>query len=122
MVNVLFITDRDMLREPGLVRTLYDPACSTGGMLSVAESYLNDLNPKAKLEVFGQEINPESYATCKDDMLIKGQNPANIKFGNSFTADGLEDEKSALSPISMAIFRSRNFAGFSPTLFSATGG
>ncbi|MCK9295791.1 MAG: type I restriction-modification system subunit M [Desulfobulbaceae bacterium] len=93
MVNVLFITDRDMLTKPGLVKTMYDPACGTGGMLSVAETYLNDLNPKAKLEVFGQEINPESYAICKADMLIKGQNPANMKFGNTFTVDGLEDEK-----------------------------
>ena len=93
MVNVLFISDRDMLTQPGLVKTLYDPACGTGGMLSVAEIYLNQLNPKAKLEVFGQEINPESYAICKSDMLIKGQNPANMKFGNSFTVDGLEDEK-----------------------------
>lgn len=93
MVNVLFITDRDMLTKPGLVKTLYDPACGTGGMLSVAEIYLNELNPKAKLEVFGQEINPESYAICKSDMLIKGQNPANMKFGNSFTVDGLPDEK-----------------------------
>ena len=93
MVNVLFITDRDMLTKPGLVKTLYDPACGTGGMLSVAEIYLNELNPKAKLEVFGQEINAESYAICKSDMLIKGQNPANMKFGNTFTVDGLEDEK-----------------------------
>lgn len=93
MVNVLFITDRDILTKPGLVKTLYDPACGTGGMLSVAEIYLNELNSKAKLEVFGQEINPESYAICKGDMLIKGQNPANMKFGNTFTVDGLEDEK-----------------------------
>jgi len=62
-------------------------------MLSVAEKHLNDFNNKAKLEVFGQEINPESYAICKSDMLIKGQNPSNIKFGNTFTVDGLEDEK-----------------------------
>ena len=94
MVNALFITDRDMLTKPGLVKTLYDPASGNGGMLSVAESYLNELNPQAKLEVFGQEINPESYAyaICKSDMLIKGQNPANLKFGNSFTVDGLLDE------------------------------
>src|SRR5690606_11116774 len=90
---VLFIEDRDLLRQEGIVKTLYDPACGTGGMLSVAESYLKDLNPKAELKVFGQEINPESYAICKSDMLIKGQDSANIKFGNSFTVDGLEEEK-----------------------------
>ena len=93
MVNVLFIEDSDMLRKEGIVKTMYDPACGTGGMLSVAEQYLNDFNDKAELKVFGQEINPESYAICKSDMLIKGQNPANIKFGNTFTIDGLEEEK-----------------------------
>jgi type I restriction enzyme M protein len=92
MVNLLFVNDRDILRKKGIVKTLYDPACGTGGMLSVAEEYLNELNRDAKLEVFGQEINPESYAICKSDMLIKGQNPSNIKFGNSFTQDGLENE------------------------------
>ncbi len=92
MVNLLFVNDKDILRKRGIVKTLYDPACGTGGMLSIAEEYLHELNPDAKLEVFGQEINPESYAICKSDMLIKGQNPANIKFGNSFTQDGLERE------------------------------
>lgn len=93
MVDLLFITDRTTLTVEGTVKTLYDPACGTGGMLSVAESYLHELNPKAKLEVFGQEINPESYAVCKSDMLIKGQDPTRIKFGNTFTADGLEGEQ-----------------------------
>lgn len=93
MVNVLFIEDKDILTQEGIVKTLYDPACGTGGMLSVGEQYVKELNPKAELKVFGQEINPESYAICKSDMLIKGQNPSNIKFGNTFTVDGLEDEK-----------------------------
>lgn len=93
MVNLIFNEDRDILSKDGIVKTMYDPACGTGGMLSEAETYLNDLNPKAKLEVFGQEINPESYAICKSDMLIKGQNPSNIKFGNTFTIDGLKEER-----------------------------
>lgn len=92
MVNVLFNEDRDMLTKEGIVKTLYDPACGTGGMLSIGEEYVKELNPMAELKVFGQEINPESYAICKSDMLIKGQNPSNIKFGNTFTVDGLEDE------------------------------
>lgn len=92
MVNLLFVNDKAILRKQGIVKTMYDPAGGTGGMLSVAEEYLHELNPDAKLEVFGQEINPESYAICKSDMLIKGQNPANIKFGNTFTQDGLEGE------------------------------
>jgi len=89
MVNLLFAEDDDVLRRPGVVRTMYDPACGTGGMLSVSEEYLKELNPDARLEVFGQELNPESYAICKSDMLIKGQQADNIKFGNSFSEDGL---------------------------------
>ena len=88
MVDLLFIEDDDALRKPGIVRSLYDPACGTGGMLSVAEEYLRELNPQARLEVFGQELNDESFAICKADMMIKGQNPANIVAGNSFSQDG----------------------------------
>ena len=93
MVNLLFLEDREALSKEGIVRTLYDPACGTGGMLSVSEEYLRDLNPQGRLEVFGQEINAEAYAICKSDMIIKGHNAANIKFGNSFTTDGLPGEK-----------------------------
>ncbi|MDP3042130.1 MAG: class I SAM-dependent DNA methyltransferase [Candidatus Omnitrophota bacterium] len=93
MVNILFLNDKDVLTKKGIVKTLYDPACGTGGMLSVAEEYLRELNPGADLRVFGQELNPESYAICNSDMLIKGQNTEHIKFGNSFTQDGLKDEK-----------------------------
>ena len=92
MVNLLFMEDREVLRNSGIVRTLYDPACGTGGMLSVAEEYLHQLNPDGRLELFGQEINPEAYAICKSDMIIKNNNAANIKFGNSFTTDGLKNE------------------------------
>lgn len=88
MVDLLFVEDDDALRKPGTVRTLFDPACGTGGMLSVAEEYLRELNPNARLEVFGEELNPESYAVCKSDMIIKGQNPENIVRGNSFDQDG----------------------------------
>lgn len=93
MVNLLFLNDKAILTRKGIVKTLYDPACGTGGMLSVAEEYLRELNPDADLRVFGQELNPESYAICNSDMLIKGQNTDHIKFGNSFTQDGLKDEK-----------------------------
>ena len=93
MVNVLFIEDRDILTRDGIVKTLYDPACGTGGMLSVGEEYVKEHNRNADLKVFGQEINSESYAICKSDMLIKGQNPSNIKFGNTFTVDGLKEEE-----------------------------
>lgn len=93
MVNVLFSEDSSALTKSGIVRTLYDPACGTGGMLSVAEMHLKEMNEDARLELFGQEINPESYAICKSEMLIKGQNPTQIKFGNTFTADGLQNER-----------------------------
>lgn len=89
MVNILFLNDRDILTKKGIVKTIYDCCAGTGGMLSVAEEYLNELNPDARLEVFGQELNPESYAICKSDMLIKGQNASNIKKGNSISEDQL---------------------------------
>lgn len=93
MVNLLFTPDSQVLRTPGTVRTLYDPACGTGGMLSVAEEFLRELNPDAKLEVFGQDYNNEAFAICCSDMMIKGQNPESVKFGDSFTQDGLADKK-----------------------------
>lgn len=83
MVNLLFMNDRDILTQKGIVKTIFDCCAGTGGMLSVAEEYLQELNPNARLEVFGQELNPESYAICKSDMLIKGQNPTNVAKGNS---------------------------------------
>jgi len=88
MVSLLFIEDDDMLAKPGVVRTIYDPTAGTGGMLSVAGEYLEEHNPQARLTMFGQELNPESYAICKADMLIKGQDVANIVFGNTFSDDG----------------------------------
>jgi type I restriction enzyme M protein len=93
MVDVLFLEDRDILTNPGIVKTIYDPACGTGGMLSIADEYIRELNPDSNPVVFGQEVNPESYAICKSDMLIKGQEVNNIKFGNSFSIDGLAGEK-----------------------------
>lgn len=93
MVNLLFIEDEDVLTTPGIVKSLYDPACGTGGMLSVAEDALRLMNPQARLEVFGQELNPETYAICRSDMMLKGKNAANIYFGNSFDRDGLPDSK-----------------------------
>jgi type I restriction enzyme M protein len=71
------------------VRSIYDPTAGTGGMLSVAGEHLAQQNPGARLVMYGQELNPESYAICKADMLIKGQDIANIVFGNTLSADGL---------------------------------
>ena len=88
MVNLLFIEDDAVLSKPGVVRTMYDPTAGTGGMLSIAGEYLEEHNPQARLTVFGQELNAESYAICKADMLIKGQDVANIVFGNTLSEDG----------------------------------
>ena len=89
MVNLLFIEDDEVL-TPGnpIVRTIYDPTAGTGGMLSSAGEYLLEHNPEARLTMYGQELNPESYAMCKADMLIKGQDVSNIIFGNTLSDDG----------------------------------
>src|SRR5271157_1199665 len=89
MVNLIFIEDDEALTKRGVVRSIYDPAAGTGGMLSVSGEHLAELNPNARLVMYGQELNPESYAICKADMLIKGQDIANIIFGNTLSDDGL---------------------------------
>lgn len=88
MVSLLFVEDDDALSKPGVVRTIYDPTAGTGGMLSIAEEQLTAHNPGARLTMFGQELNDESYAICKADMLIKGQDVANIMPGNTLSDDG----------------------------------
>ena len=88
MVNLLFIEDDDVLSKQHVVRTIYDPTAGTGGMLSIAGEYLEEHNPEARLTMYGQELNDESYAICKADMLIKGQNVANIIPGNTLSEDG----------------------------------
>jgi type I restriction enzyme M protein len=93
MVELIFIEDGDALSKPGVVRSLYDPTAGTGGMLSVAEEHLTSQNPGVRLVMYGQELNPESYAICKADMLIKGQDIANIHFGNTLSDDGLRGQR-----------------------------
>ena len=92
MVNILFNSDNDILTE-NVAKTIYDPACGTGGMLSVAEDYLKKINSSAKLLPFGQEINDETFAICKADMLIKGNDADNIKNGNTLSDDQFKGEK-----------------------------
>jgi type I restriction enzyme M protein len=88
MVNLIFAEDDEVLSNPGVVRTIYDPTAGTGGMLSVAGEWLHEHNPQARLTVFGQELNDESYAICKADMLIKGQDVSNIKPDDTLANDG----------------------------------
>lgn len=93
MVHLLFVEDDNILSRPGVIRTIYDPTAGTGGMLSVADEYLVQHNDNARLVMHGQELNPESYAICKADMLIKGQDVSNIVFGNTLSDDGHPEAK-----------------------------
>lgn len=92
MVDILFTPDTDILTAKGIVKTIYDPAMGTGGMLSVSQEYLHEHNPDARLEAFGQDYNGQSYAISGSDLMIKGQNIDHIVFGDSFTADGFPDK------------------------------
>ena len=92
MVNILFYDDNDMLSGNNVAKTIYDPACGTGGMLSVAEEYLHQLNASTELMAFGQELNDQTFAICKADMLIKGNNADFIKDGNTLFDDQFEGQ------------------------------
>lgn len=87
IVGLLLANDKDALTGSGVIRQVYDPAAGTGGMLSIAEMEMKQLNPRIRVELFGQELNPESFAICKSDMLVTGHNPENIAFGNTLTQD-----------------------------------
>ncbi|MFM2641117.1 class I SAM-dependent DNA methyltransferase [Vibrio chagasii] len=91
--SLVFSDDDEVLTQSGLVRSIYDPTAGTGGFLSSGMEYVHELNEKASLSAFGQELNPESYAICKADMLIKGQKVDNIKLGNTLSNDQLRTEK-----------------------------
>lgn len=91
--SLTFIEDNDVLTQPGIVRTIYDPTAGTGGFLSAGMEYVLEMNNRARLVAFGQELNPESYAICKADMLVKGQDVDNIKLGNTLSNDQLEFDK-----------------------------
>ncbi len=87
MVDLLFAEENKALMEPGTVRSIYDPTAGTGGMLSVAEEQLLGKNPDARLRLYGQEINDQSYAICKSDMIVKGQDADNIRLGDTLSDD-----------------------------------
>tara|TARA_Y100000296_G_scaffold1736_1_gene1835 strand:+ start:381 stop:2384 length:2004 start_codon:yes stop_codon:yes gene_type:complete len=91
--SLVFCNDDDVLTKPGTIRSIYDPTAGTGGFLSSGMEYMHEMNPKADIRAFGQELNPESYAICKADMLIKGQKVDNIKLGNTLSNDQLSNEK-----------------------------
>ena len=91
--SLVFMEDNEVLTEEGIIRTIYDPTAGTGGFLSSGMEYVRELNPKAIIRAFGQELNPESYAICKGDMLIKGQDVSQIKLGNTLSDDQLPADK-----------------------------
>lgn len=91
--SLVFMEDDEALTKPGIIRTIYDPTAGTGGFLSSGMEYVRELNPQAVMRPFGQELNPESYAICKADMLIKGEDVTNIKLGNTLSNDQLYSDK-----------------------------
>lgn len=91
--SLVFMEDDAALTEAGIIRTIYDPTAGTGGFLSSGMEYVHELNPRAVMRAFGQELNPESYAICKGDMLIKGQDVSRIKLGNTLSDDQLAGDK-----------------------------
>lgn len=93
MVNLLLDGDEDLLTQPGARRSVYDCACGTGGMLSETEEQIHRYNPAADVSLHGQELNPESYAICLGDMLIKGQDASHIVHGNSLSNDGHDGKR-----------------------------
>ncbi|MGF3054184.1 type I restriction-modification system subunit M [Microbacterium sp. YY-03] len=93
MVQLLFALDDDALSKSGVVRSIYDPTAGTGGMLSVADEYLRKMNPGIQLTLYGQDYNDASYAICKADMVIKGQDVDNIALGDTLTEDAFDDKK-----------------------------
>ena len=90
---LVFTEDDSALIGDGVIRSIYDPTAGTGGFLSSGMEYLLELNPNARMAAFGQELNPESYAICKADMLIKGQDVSNIKLGNTLSNDQLHNNQ-----------------------------
>lgn len=88
IVNVLFSEDTDVLTGTSPIRSIYDPACGTGGMLNISDQHVTGLNPHARLEMFGQELNPETWAIARSDLLIQGQDPERIALGNTLSDDG----------------------------------
>ena len=91
--SLVFMEDDDALNKEGIIRTIYDPTAGTGGFLSSGMEYVYEHNTDAVMRAFGQELNPESYAICKADMLIKGQDVSRIKLGNTLSNDHLSGDQ-----------------------------
>jgi type I restriction enzyme M protein len=97
MIKVVLSTEKEILSQPGIIRTIYDPAMGTGGMINLAKNYVLDVllatnKTKPELKTYGQEINEQSYAIAKSEALITGENADNIRHGNTFTEDRFPDK------------------------------
>ena len=94
MVNVLFAEYKNVLKGKGIIRTVFDPACGTGGMLTITKDHIQkNINPDVEIVMFGQELNEQTYAIAKSDVLIMGEDAENIKLGTSFSNDGFKGKK-----------------------------
>ena len=93
IVDLLIANDDSKLTGRGIIRQVYDPACGTGGMLALTEEALKEFNHSIRVELFGQELNDESFGICKSDMLVTGHDPEQIAFGNTLTHDAHADKK-----------------------------
>ncbi len=94
MVSLLFVEHKEELQGKGIIRTVYDPACGTGGMLITAKEFIQtEINPDVEVVMFGQELNEQTYAIAKSDVLIMGENAENVRLGNSFTEDKFKGQR-----------------------------
>jgi len=94
LVSLVFSEDRDGLQGEGKVRSIFDPCCGTGGMLTIGKEYVQqNINDMVKLRLLGQELNPYTYSICKSDMLITGEEPDNIRLGSSLSEDRFQGQK-----------------------------
>jgi len=96
MVNLLLYEDEDILKKNHIVRTIYDPCCGSGGMLTISKERILELNPNADAHLFGQEVNPETFALCKSDLYMKsadGRDAENIKYGSTLSKDQLANKR-----------------------------
>ena len=94
LVSLLFAAHTEGLRGQGVIRSIFDPCCGTGGMLTIGKEYFREqINPDADILLLGQELNAQTYAICKSDMLITGENPGNIRLGSSLSDDQFQERR-----------------------------
>ena len=94
LVSLLFAEHREDLRGQGIIRSIFDPCCGTGGMLTIGKEYFREqINPDADIRLLGQELNAQTYAICKSDMLITGEDPDNIRLGSSLSEDRFQGQR-----------------------------